>query len=239
MNVIRDTWTQNDYSKFLNYLYSLADEKYRIFNSSLVPGCADMIIGVRIPKLRRIAKDIAKGNGHSFIECEKGITNEEIIIDGLVRAEYSKTYEEISKNISVFVKRIKNWAVNDVVKFNNIKKCREEFRDDLSVLLSSGREWETRYGLKILMDFYLDDTYIDYALSQTLAIRSDAYYVCAMQGWLLATAAVKYGGRVEDLIRSGALEKKAAVMAADKIRDSRRISGDYKEMIRQIVKTGK
>lgn len=239
MDVIRDTWTQDDYSMFLKYLYSLSDEKYRKFNSSLIPGCADMIIGVRIPELRRIAKDIAKGNGQSFIECEKGITNEEIIIDGLVRAEYSKTYEEISKNISYFVKRINNWAVNDTVKFNNIKKYREEFRSDISVFLNSGREWETRYGIKILMDFYLDDTYIDYALSQTSAIRSDAYYVCAMQGWLIATAAVKYGSRVEDLLRSGKLERKAAVMAADKIHDSRRISDDYKKMIRQIVKTGK
>lgn len=239
MNVIRDIWTQNDYSMFLKYLYSLADEKYRTFNSSLIPGCADMIIGVRIPELRRIAKDISKGNGHSFIECEKGITNEEIIIDGLVRADCSKTYEDISKNVSIFVKRINNWAVNDVVKFSNIKKYREKFRYDLSVLLGSGKEWETRYGLKILMDFYLDDTYIDYALSKTSAIKSDAYYVCAMQGWLIATAAVKYGSLVEGLLRSGVLEQKAAVMAADKIRDSRRISGDFKEMIRQIVKTGK
>ena len=46
-------------------LFQLAEEEYKKFHSGLCPNI-DNIIGVRIPKLRELAKKIAKENPKEF-----------------------------------------------------------------------------------------------------------------------------------------------------------------------------
>ena len=75
MELKRDHWTQTDYGDFTEYLKSLADEKYKTFSDSLVPG-AEASWGVRIPVLRQTAKEISKGNYTEFLECKKGVYRE-------------------------------------------------------------------------------------------------------------------------------------------------------------------
>ena len=67
MELIRDNWTKNDYDDFVVELRSYADEKYRSFHSSLIPdNDKDFFIGVRMPVMRKLGKEISKGNGRSF-----------------------------------------------------------------------------------------------------------------------------------------------------------------------------
>ena len=69
MELIRDNWTKNDYDDFVEELRSYADEKYRCFHSSLIPdNDKDFFIGVRMPVMRKLGKEISKGNGRSFLE---------------------------------------------------------------------------------------------------------------------------------------------------------------------------
>ena len=69
MELIRDNWTKNDYDDFVGELRSYADEKYRSFHSSLIPdNDKDFFIGVRMPVMRKLGKEISKGNGRSFLE---------------------------------------------------------------------------------------------------------------------------------------------------------------------------
>ena len=64
--LIREQWSQGDYDEFFSYICSLADAKYREFSMKLIPGTAD-ILGIRVPMLRDIAKQIGKGDVDSFI----------------------------------------------------------------------------------------------------------------------------------------------------------------------------
>lgn len=67
MELIRDNWTKNDYDDFVGELRSYADEKYRSFHSSLIPdNDKGFFIGVRMPVMRKLGKEISKGNGRSF-----------------------------------------------------------------------------------------------------------------------------------------------------------------------------
>ncbi len=234
MELIRGIWTNEDYEEFRRYLYSVADEEYRDFHSRLVPGMSESIIGIRIPVIRKIAKEIAKGNSDSFLRCIRGDTSEERIIEGLVLASKKCGYEELLDDLNRFADRINSWAVNDTVKFNGIKKYRREMTGDIGVFLNSKDPWHVRFGLKILMDFYLDGEYIDLALELAAAVNSDNYYVCMMQGWLFATAAVKYSDKVFDLLESGRINDEVIVITAGKMRDSYRISNTDKERVRGI-----
>lgn len=234
MELIKTHWTDGDYAEFRGYLRSVSDEKYRAFHISLVPGAEERIIGIRIPTIRKIAKEIAKGDIDSFLKCSCGTANEEIMIEGLVMASRKCGCGELIRDIFRFADKIDNWAVNDVVKFPMISKYRREIADVTDKLLFGSGPWHTRYGLKILMDYYLDDEYIDFALEKTAAVRSEEYYVYMMQGWLLATAAVKYAEKVFELLESGRLTSDAAAATMGKMRDSRRISAVDKDRVQRI-----
>ena len=69
MNLILNEWTESDYLEFVGFLKTQADEKYRNFHSSLVPNTEKSeILGIRMPRLREIGKEISKGNARSFLE---------------------------------------------------------------------------------------------------------------------------------------------------------------------------
>ena len=61
MELTKEIWTQSDYDEFAEYLKTLADEKYKKFSDSLVPG-GTQSIGIRVPILRQTAKAISKGD---------------------------------------------------------------------------------------------------------------------------------------------------------------------------------
>lgn len=64
-------WTKENYEKFLEYLISQKDEEYREFHKSLVLNSKYEIIGIRVPDMRKVAKEIAKTNIEEFLKCAR------------------------------------------------------------------------------------------------------------------------------------------------------------------------
>ena len=89
MELTKEIWTQSDYDEFAEYLKTLADEKYKKFSDSLVPG-GTQSIGIRVPILRQTAKAISKGDYASFLNCKNNAYREEIMIKGLVMSLITK-----------------------------------------------------------------------------------------------------------------------------------------------------
>ena len=99
--------------KILKELFELQDKKYKEFHSSLCPN-VDNIIGVRIPELRKLAKQIAKENPKEFIENPvKKQYYEEIMLEGFVIGYMKATLEEKLHYLDNFIPEIDNWAVCD------------------------------------------------------------------------------------------------------------------------------
>ena len=109
-------------------LFELSDEKYKKFHSGLCPN-TDNIIGVRLPKLREIAKEIAKGDWKDFLATSSNDYYEEVMINGLVIAYAKCDVDEKLNYIESFVPKIDNWAICDSfcnsLKF--VKKIRKKF----------------------------------------------------------------------------------------------------------------
>ncbi len=231
MDLQRNSWSNKDYKDFLVYLQSLADDKYKKFSSGIIPD-TPLFFGIRVPELRRIAKEISKGNAGEFLRLEKGGFHEEIIIDGLVRAGKKCPYDEMLKDIIYFSGKIYNWSISDTVSFKSIKKYHTKFWNDKDILLKSDNPWQIRFGLKILVDFYLTDEYIDAVLDICAHIKSSFYYVNMMQAWLNATAAAKYPDKVMRLLENGRLDEVVFKMTVRKMLDSYRITEPDKKRLR-------
>lgn len=236
MELKRETWTKNDYEQFRKYLISLGDDAYKEFNSRIIPDTPHAY-GIRMPFLRKTAKEILKGNYKEFIALPKTDYHEEAIIDGLVRAGDKCGYEQILQHMTEFSREIYNWAICDTVSFKGLKAYTDLFIDDVKQFIYSDNNWAVRMGFNALMSFCLGDEYIDRVLEYVNSVNSDFYYVQMMQGWLVATAAAKQRDKTMAFLRNNNLNSVTFNMAVKKICESYRISKEDKELAKFIKKS--
>lgn len=236
MELNRDKWTKEDYMTFIEYLKSVSDDKYKQFSDSLVPGIKQSF-GVRVPILRSIAKEILKGNYNEFLHIGKGDYREEIMIEGLVMSGIKcSSYTELLSLIMQYAEKINSWETCDIVSFKQLKKYKTEFFDDIEYFIYNKNNWIVRYGFGCLMEFYLNDDYIDRVLKYVDSVNSDFYYVQMMQAWLIATAAAKCRDKTMAFLKCNHINSTTQNMAIRKIRESNRISAEDKEKVLNFKK---
>lgn len=232
------SWTESECEKLRLFLFEQADLKYKKFHSSLVPDSeTDYIIGVRMPVLRQIGKDIAKGNPRSFLEISFRDYYEERMLRGIVTGLIKPdNFEDFCMLCDSFISNINNWALCDgfCAGLKEVKKYREEFFEYISNYLESENNWAKRTAFVIMLDYYLDDEYIERVLKRCNKINSDAYYVYMAQAWLLATALAKCESATMEFFRNNSLNTATFNKAIQKCVESRRISAENKVLLLEI-----
>lgn len=231
-------WTTDDYNEFVGFLESRADEQYRQFHSSLVPDAEDgYILGVRMPVLRQMGKDISKGDCKSFLAVSSNTHYEERMVRGIVTGLIkTKCFDEFKALCDEFVCQIDSWAICDCfcAGLKEQKKYREEFFEHISTYLDSPNKWEKRAGLVIMLDYYLDDEHIDEVLMRCDSIESNEYYVCMAQAWLVATALAKCKEKTMKYMHCNSLNDFTFNKAVQKCVESRRIDADTKDYLKTL-----
>lgn len=136
-------------------LIALADEEYRQFHSKLVPG-ADNILGVRLPRLRELAKQLAKGDWRGYLATAPADYYEEVMLQGLVIGYAKADIDELLHYVTAFVPKITNWGICDSFcsSLKLTKKHKAQVWDFLQPYLQSRQEFELRFGIVMLLDFY-------------------------------------------------------------------------------------
>lgn len=224
--------------KILKQLFELQDKKYKEFHSSLCPN-VDNIIGVRIPELRKLAKQIAKENPKEFIENPvKKQYYEEIMLEGFVIGYMKATLEEKLHYLDNFIPEIDNWAVCDctasTLKF--IDKYKKEAWEYLQKYINSKKEFEKRFAIIILMDYYLTDEYIDKVLEIYNKIDSDQYYVQMGIAWAISVCFVKYREKTRKILDNNNLSTFTHNKSIQKIIESTRVDKETKEELKKLKK---
>lgn len=224
--------------KILKQLFELQDKKYKEFHSSLCPN-VDNIIGVRIPELRKLAKQIAKENPKEFIENPvKKQYYEEIMLEGFVIGYMKATLEEKLHYLDNFIPKIDNWAVCDctasTLKF--IDKYKKEVWEYLQKYINSKKEFEKRFAIIILMDYYLTDEYIDKVLEIYNKIDSDQYYVQMGIAWAISVCFVKYREKTRKILHNNNLSTFTHNKSIQKIIESTRVDKETKEELKKLKK---
>lgn len=209
-------------------LFNLQDLKYRDFHSALVPNIdKEQIIGVRLPELRKIGKKLTDNNfdWHYY---------EEIMLHGFYIGYAKLSYEERISLLTEFIPYINNWAVCDCVSstLKFVNKNRSDFLEFLEPYMNSQKEYELRFAVVMLMDYYLDDKYLKFTVDYLSKIKSDYYYVNMAVAWALSVAFVKDSNLVLPLIENYVLEPFVHNKTISKICDSYRVDKPIKEKLK-------
>lgn len=240
-----DIWTKKDYQDFVYYLKELEDVDYRSFQINLVPG-VEKLIGIRTPKMREIAKQIAAGDFESFLQqsdahCREGnFYYEQAVVEGMVIGyccgKKIKDILQIKVYISNFAPKIDNWATCDIfcAGIKVIGKHPQEFWDFLLAYVENGEQFKVRMGIVLLMNYYLKDEYIDAVLLKCDQVKMDDYYVNMAIAWLISTAYVKFKEKTLHYLQENNLSKITYNKALQKIIESNRVSAEEKMLMRSM-----
>lgn len=173
-------------------LFALQDKHYAEFQSKLIPTLsAGCFIGVRTPELRTLAKQLIKqGRSNQFTDNLPHKYFDEYQLHAFVISEI-KDFNTCINEVNRFLPFIDNWATCDQLTPKVLGKCTVDLIPYINGWLASNHVYTVRFGIKMLMSYYLDNNFKPCYLAQVVGIRSEDYYIRMMQAWYLATALAK------------------------------------------------
>ncbi len=161
-------------------LESLAEPDFQAFMAKLTPNVPkEKMLGVRIPKLRKLAKEIAKGDWMAYLNSAKEDTFEEVMLQGLVIGYVKAELSEIFTLVEAFLPKIDNWAVCDSFcsSLKIAKKYPQKIWEFIVPYLKDTRPYYIRFGVVMLLDYYTDQEHVKEGLELLDQIRHEDYYV--------------------------------------------------------------
>lgn len=216
-------------------LFALQDLKYKEFACKLMPTVnPETVIGVRTPDLRKLAREFAKTpEAAEFLKILPHAYYEENNLHGFL-LETIRDYEAAVLAVDGFLPYIDNWATCDLISPKIFKKHLPELYAKIQVWLKSDRTYTVRFGIEMLMSFYLDGNFRPEMPALVAGIRSDEYYVKMMIAWYFATALAKQYEAALPYIREQRLEKWTHNKAIQKAIESYRIGDETKAYLRML-----
>lgn len=224
----------------LERLFAVKDDGYARFQASLIPAISsDSIIGVRIPVLRKIAKTILREYGiDNLSEFTRALPHEyyeENLLHGML-IEQVADFKTCIRLLEAFLPYIDNWAVCDTVSPVCFKKHKPELLPYIQAWMGSKRPYTIRFGIDMLMRYFLDGNFSEEHLQAVVKIKSDEYYVNMMRAWFFATALAKQYERTLPFISAAVLDPFTLKMTIRKARESYRLSTEQKAEISRCIR---
>lgn len=230
-------------------LLKKAESDYKKFSASLIPGVNNML-GIRLPFLRDMAKALVCGDWRAYLEEAECDYFEEVMLQGMVVGFASrKTTERTCASaaepdlnetllmVEQFVPKISNWSLCDSfcagLKF--VKRNKAVVWNFLQKYLVSDKEFELRFGVVLLLDYYIDSDYIDRILDVLGNVRHDSRYVKMAVAWALSVCVVKQREKTLTFLQERRIDKETLQMTKQKVSDSFRVSEADKAFVRGLA----
>lgn len=215
-------------------LFALRDEGYQKFHAALIPTVSsDRIIGVRVPVLRKFAREMATDRpqqAKAFLSVLPHKFYEEDMLHGLL-IERATTFAEAKARLDEFLPFVDNWAVTDAMAPKALKKDPAALQAMISEYLKRKEEYVVRYGIVSAMRFYevLPDK--SAAMDEIALLSREEYYVKMAAAWFFATVYALDKERAKPYFIRGIGDKFTHNKAIQKARESFRISDEDKRFL--------
>ena len=213
-------------------LFSLQDISYKEFTCKLIPNIEpNTVIGVRMPELRKLSKQIKEYNFNLSDLPHKYY--EENNLHGLIICNI-KDYDKLIAELSKFLDYVDNWATCDLLNPKLFKKHPENLINQVKVWLNSVKTYHIRFAIGVLLRYYLDDMFKTEYLDLVCNIKNEEYYVKMMVAWYFAEALTKQYDFAIKYITEQKLDKFIHQKAIQKAIDSHRISNEQKIFLKTL-----
>ena len=218
------------------HLFGMRDAAYATFIAKLTPGFPlGHFIGVRVPLLRTIARSFAKEEAASqrFLSHLPHSYYEEDMLHGML-ISLVKDYDRCLDLTDRFLPYVDNWAVCDTLSPKVFVKYKAQLLENILRWSSSSHTYTCRFGLRMLMTHFLDDSFSADFLQLPAAIRSEEYYVKMMVAWFFATALAKQWEATLPYLENRQLDPWTHRKTIQKAIESYRIPPERKDYLRTL-----
>lgn len=217
----------------LKTLYGLSDENRAAFNKKICMGSRPHL-GVRVPDLRKIAKQAAQYDYNAFLSCLGEEYYEQILLRGLTVAYANMSLYDREKAVYEYLKYVDCWGlVDSVVCTYKVKpKDSAEYLNFINELIADGREFVVRFGFVSLIVNYVSKEYLDVIFDLADKTEASLYNVSMAVAWLLSVCMAKYPIETEKYLYHAKINDITYNRTIDKIRDSFRVDKALKDKLK-------
>lgn len=216
-------------------LFALQDLPYKEFQCKLMPTVApDTVIGVRTPALRKLSKDLnGSVEATTFLAKLPHTYYEENNLHGFL-LEYIRDFDACIAALDAFLPYVDNWATCDLMSPKVLGKHLPELLTHIRRWMASELTYTIRFGIEMLMRYYLDDAFQPEYLSMVADVESQEYYVNMMSAWFFATALAKQYEAAVSFLEENRLPLWVHNKAIQKAVESYRITPEQKVYLKSM-----
>lgn len=235
----KDSGTKKRSDVIRRALEEMAEPAFQKFASSLIPNIpAETVLGVRLPKLRKMAAQIAKGDWRAYLAQASDDSYEEIMLQGMVIGKIQAPLSETLAHIQDFLPKIDNWSTCDsfCAGLKLAKTYPEEVWTFLQPYFQAKEEYSVRFAAVMLLHYYVDEAHKEEALKLLACVRHDSYYVKMAVAWAISIYYIRFPEFTRAFLKNAALDDATYQKALQKILESRAVKDEEKEIIRRMKK---
>lgn len=216
-------------------LSELSDPTYRDFHAGLIPNISpETILGVRVPALRKLARELrGSAEAQEFMAALPHEYYDENCLHGLLINDI-KDFGATVSALDAFLPYVDNWAVCDLISPRSFKSRPPELAAHVHRWLESSHSYTVRFGIGVLMSFYLDEGFEPAQLEAVAERCCEEYYVNMMVAWYFATALAKQPEAALPYIENRRLSRWTHNKAIQKSIESRRIPDETKAYLKTL-----
>ncbi len=217
-------------------LFALKDEKYKDFTAKLIPNInKENIIGIRTMPLRMLARRLYNENEtEEFLNSLPHTYLEENNLHAFL-IEQIKDFEQCIEELDRFLPYIDNWATCDMCSPKILEKNITKLAPVLHRWITSEKTYTCRFGMSILMKYFLDAPYFNEDWLHLVAdIHNKEYYIRMMQAWFFATSLWKQYEKTIIFLEEKKLDYWVHNKTIQKAIESNRISHELKQYLKTL-----
>lgn len=223
-------------------LAELAEPELAAFNRKLIPEASCAVYGVRVPKVRALARSVARTPGWQALAdaIPADAALEELYVKGMTLGYARMPWPERWARILAFVPLITNWAVCDCCcsTYTAVRREQAAAWPDVLRHADSAREFDQRFAAVMLMDHFLTPDRLPDVLRVLAAIRPSGYYAAMGVGWAFSACFVHAPEATWAVLQSGDVAGESRRLACRKILESRRTSPEWRAVVRGAKDAG-
>ncbi len=216
-------------------LLACQDTAYRDFQSKLVPNIPkETIIGVRTPNMRQIARELfGTDEGAAFLKSLPHPYYEENLVHFFMIA-LIRDFDECVEAVERFLPFVDCWPVSDQSSPKAFRKNHDKLTPLIRQWIGSEHVYTARFGIRMLMNEFLDHDFEEDYLALVASKKDDDYYLKMMIAWYFATALAKQYDSAVVYMEQRRLDPWTHRKAIQKALESFRVSDEHKAYLRTL-----